>query len=198
MDNEDDIDGEIDKLDAVIPFKELAALDDAKRNADRARAEQEDENEDEQEDTPKPKPAAVATDKGNGKDGEMPAWFKTYSDQQNKVIESLTNKLSAFEKQGATQTRRQQLEAKLKDAPEKFKARTLREFDRMKDVIVSDDDFTSYLADIEQDVADEIQAQSDAGLGGDEPTRGFSTGGSGKVKEASKEELDAVSQALNI
>ena len=72
-----------------------------------------------------------------------------------------------------------------KDAPEKFKQRTLRDFDRLK--IDSDDDFTNYLADVEQDVADEVQAQSDAGLGNDSPARGAS---GGKLKD------DEVSPAM--
>src|SRR5690606_29161278 len=42
VDNEDDIDGEIDKLDQVFSFKELAALDDAKRSADKKAAEEAD------------------------------------------------------------------------------------------------------------------------------------------------------------
>src|SRR5690606_5819655 len=99
------------------------------------------------------------------------------TESQNKVIESLTNKIVSLEQGNMAKSRREQLEAKLKDAPEKFKSRTLRDFDRLK--IDTDEDFTEYLADIEQDVADEIQAQSDAGLGGDAPTRGAS----GKLKE---------------
>lgn len=185
VDKEDDIDGEIDKLDQLLGFKELAALDDAKRNADKAKAEQDDKDE-----KPDPaKPDAVtppAPDKDKDKDGAMPGWFKEHVESQNKIIEGLTGQLAAFKNGQTTQTRRQQLEAKIKDAPEKFKTRILRDFDRLK--IDSDDDFTGYLADIEQDVADEVQAQSDAGLGGDQPTIGI--GGANKLKD------DEVSPAM--
>src|SRR5690606_19055050 len=126
VDNEDDIDGEIDKLDSVLSFKELAILDDAKRNADRRAAEEEDEEEEEEGDDDTPDTdKARASDKGKGKGkDEMPTWFKAHVESQNKIIEGLTTQLSAFKDGQTTQTRRQQLEAKLKDAPEKFKTST--------------------------------------------------------------------------
>lgn len=177
--NEDDIDGEIDKLDQVFGFKELAALDDAKRNADKKAAEEEDEDKDSEKKDLDP------NKNDPEKKDEAPAWFKQHVENQNKVIETLTTTVANLQKGNTIQTRRQQLEAKLKDAPEKFKQRTLRDFDRLK--IDSDDDFINYLADIEQDVADEIQAQSDAGLGNDSPARGAS---GGKLKD------DEVSPAM--
>ncbi|MCY4781435.1 hypothetical protein ORI89_17380 [Sphingobacterium sp. UT-1RO-CII-1] len=170
--NEDDIDGEVDKLDQVLGFKELAALDDAKRNADKKAAEEEDKKDPEKKDTVDPEKKDP-----EGKD-EAPSWFKAHVESQNKVIETLAATVTNLQKGNTAQSRRQQLEAKLENAPEKFKARTLRDFDRLK--IDSDDDFTNYLADVEQDVADEIQAQSDAGLGNDSPPRG---GGGGRLKD---------------
>lgn len=178
--NEDDIDGEIDKLDQLLGFKELAALDDAKRNADKKAAEDEDKDKD-----PEKKDPVEPEKKDPEKKDEAPAWFKQHVETQNKVIETLTSTVANLQKGNTIQTRRQQLEAKLKDAPEKFKQRTLRDFDRLK--IDSDDDFTNYLADVEQDVADEIQAASDAGLGNDSPVRGAS---GGKLKD------DEVSPAM--
>lgn len=178
---EDEIDGEIDKLDQLLSFKELAALDDAKRNADKKAAEDKDKVEPENPAKVDP-PAPVEKDKD-----EAPAWFKAHVENQNKVIETLTSTVANLQQGNTIQTRRQQLETKLKDAPEKFKARALRDFDRLK--IDSEDDFNNYLADIEQDVADEVQAASDAGLGNDAPTG--SLGGNGATREASKEELDA-------
>ncbi|MFD1770880.1 hypothetical protein [Sphingobacterium suaedae] len=186
VDNEDDIDGEIDKLDSILSFKELAILDDAKRNADRRAAEEDDEEGEEEEDPETP--LSKSSDKNKGKetgDNEMPAWFKSHVESQNKVIEGLTSQLTAFKNGQTVQSRRQQLEAKLKDAPEKFKTRTLRDFDRMK--LDSDDEFTNYLAEVEQDVADEVQASADAGLGGDAPSGGV---GGVKLKE------DEVSPAM--
>lgn len=179
--NEDDIDGEIDKLDQVLGFKELAALDDAKRNADKKAAEEEDKDK-----TPEKKPEATDLEKKDETEKDKaPAWFTAHAEKQDKVIETLTSQLANIQQGTVSQTRRQQLEAKLKDAPEKFKARTLRDFDRLK--LESDEDFTEYLADVEQDVADEVQAESDAGLGVDAPTRGA---GGGKLKD------DEVSPAM--
>lgn len=174
VDKEDGIDEAIENMDSLVDFKELASLDDAKRNAEKKAAEEADKKDPA---NPPADPAnPPAPDKKEG--DEMPAWFKQHTESQNKIIESLTSKITAFEQGNVIQTRRQQLEAKLKDAPEKFKARALRDFDRLK--IDSEDDFTSYLADIEQDVADEIQLQSDAGLGVDAPNRGV---GGAKLKE---------------
>lgn len=175
VDNEDDIDGEIDKLDSILSFKELATLDDAKRNADRLAAEQEDEDDDQDDDEPETQPNEQLNKKKNktgetNKD-EMPAWFKAHVESQNKVIEGIANQLTTFQKQGTAKSRRELLESKIKDAPDKFKSRTLRDFDRLK--IETDEDFEEYLADIEQDVADEIQFAADAGLGIDSPTGGI-------------------------
>jgi hypothetical protein len=176
---EDEIDGEIDKLDQILSFKDLAALDDAKRNADKKAAEDKDKVDPETPAKVDP-PAPVEKDKD-----EAPAWFKAHVENQNKVIETLTSTVANLQQGNTIQTRRQQLETKLKDAPEKFKARALRDFDRLK--IDSDEDFTSYLADVEQDVAEEVQAASDAGLGNDAPGR---SAGGGKLKD------DEVSPAM--
>lgn len=171
LDNEDDIDAEIDKLDQVLGFKELATLDDAKRNADKKAAADADGTDPDPATPPTDPATPPATDKDKD---ETPAWAQALIDT-NKALQA---EVAAIKAGNTTSSRRSTLEAKLKDAPEKFKARTLRDFDRLK--LENDEDFTDYLADIEQDVADEIQAQSDAGLGGDAPTKGF---GGGKLKE---------------
>lgn len=190
VDNEDDIDGEIDKLDSILSFKELATLDDAKRNADRLAAEQEDEDveeEDELETQPNQQTDKKKTKSEETNKDEMPPWFKAHVENQNKIIEGLTTQLTNFQKQDTAKARRELLEGKIKDAPEKFKLRTLRDFNRLK--IESDEEFNEYLADIEQDVADEIQFAADSGLGIDSPTGGF---GGQKLKD------DEVSPAMKL
>ncbi|SMG32142.1 hypothetical protein [Sphingobacterium psychroaquaticum] len=182
--NEDDIDGEIDKLDQVLSFKELAALDDTKRNADNNAAEAETAKAEKAKKEAEEK-AAAEGGSGGGSGDEMPAWFKAHVESQNKVIETLTTTVVNLQNGNTAQSRRQQLEAKLKDAPERFKAQTLRNFDRLK--LDSEDDFANYLAEVEQDVAEEVQAASDAGLGIDSPVRGA---GGGKLKD------DEVSPAM--
>ncbi len=186
--SEDEIDGEVDKLDQIFSFKELASLDDVKRNADNKSAGEEDEatKAAKAKKEADEKAAAEEAAKAAGKTGDQaPSWFNTYVENQNKVIETLTNTISSIQKGSVAQTRRQQLEAKLEKAPERFKTRTLRDFDILK--LDSDDDFNNYLANIEQDVADEIQAASDAGLGADAPSLG---GRGGKLKD------DEVSPAM--
>ncbi len=185
--NEDDIDGEIDKLDQLFSFKEMASLDDAKRNAESKAGEEEDAAKAAQaKKEADEKAAAEEAAKAAGKTADQaPSWFNTYVENQNKVIETLTSTISSIQKGSVTQTRRQQLEAKLDKAPERFKTRTLRDFELLK--LESDDDFNNYLANIEQDVADEIQAASDAGLGADAPSL---SGRGGKLKD------DEVSPAM--
>lgn len=187
VDNEDAIDGEIDTLNELFPFKEMAALDDAKRNAEKKKAEEEDKND------PEPKPAPVDP-KPSDKD-ETPNWMKVYIEKQDQQMTAIQHELSSIKAGNVSKSRRSQLEEKLKDAPEKFKARALRDFDRIK--IDSDEDFTDYLADIEQDVADEIQAEADSGAGNDRPMGGVENSG-GKVKEATDKELDAVMENFKI
>lgn len=189
LENEDDIDAEIDKLDQVLGFKELAQLDDAKRNADKKEAEDKDKSKD---DSDKANPDKKDDDDKSDKDkDETPAWAQALIDT-NKALQA---EVAAIKAGNTTSSRRSTLEAKLKDAPEKFKARVLRDFAKMN--LETDEDFTDYLADIEQDVADEIQAQSDAGLGGDAPVGGIGGGGKG-TKEASQAEIDAIAETLNI
>jgi hypothetical protein len=169
---EDEIDGEIDKLDQLLSFKELASLDDAKRNAESKAAEQDAEK---AEKAKKEAEEAAAAEAGKTKTADdVPAWASALI-ESNKALQT---ELASIKQGNTTQTRRQQLETKLKDAPEKFKARALRDFDRLK--IDSEEDFTSYLADVEQDVAEEVQAASDAGLGNDAPAR---SAGGGKLKD---------------
>lgn len=186
--NEDDIDGEIDKLDQLFSFKEMASLDDAKRNADNKGAGEEDEAEKaaKAKKEADEKAAAEEAAKAAGKGGdEMPSWFKAHLEDQNKRFDGLSFSIAEIQKGSLSKTRRQQLEAKLDKAPDRFKTRTLRDFELLK--LESDDEFNNYLANIEQDVADEIQAASDAGLGVDAPS--FS-GRTGKLKD------DEVSPAM--
>src|SRR5690606_30934623 len=87
VDSEDGIKAEIEKLDSLLDFKELAALDDAKRSADKKAAEEADKGKEGDE---AGKESEETSDKGKGKnEGEMPAWFKAHSESQNKIIETL-------------------------------------------------------------------------------------------------------------
>jgi len=177
VDKEDAIKAEIEKLDALIDFKELASLDDAKRTADKKAAEEADKSDKADKTDDKADDKSSKADDKSDKD-EAPAWFKQHVEQQNKVIETLTGKLAAFEAGQVGKTRRQQLEAKLEKASPLVKKALLSAYERA--TFNTDDEFSEYLAEIEQTVTEDVQAQSDAGLGGDAPSKVL---GGGKIGE---------------
>lgn len=114
---------------------------------------------------------------------EIPAWAKAIIDG-NKTV---TEKLAALEGQKVVNDRRSIIQAKLKDAGEDYSAKVLRDFSRMS--FATDEDFTTYLTDVETDFANHTQTQAESKLGKDAPL--VSVGQDGKVAQASKEELDA-------
>lgn len=175
VDSEDAIKAEIEKLDALIDFKELASLDDAKRTAEKKAAEEADKGKG--NDPADPAKTDPANPPKSDKD-DAPAWFKQHVEQQNKVIETLTSKLTAFEAGQVGKSRREQLEAKLEKASAPVKRAVLAAYDRAS--FSNDDEFTEYLAEIEQTVAEDVQAQADAGLGNDVPAKML---GGGKIDE---------------
>lgn len=171
VDSEDAIKAEIEKLDELIDFKELASLDDVKRQKEKKAAEEADEGNGNDPTDPANTPPKSDKD-------EAPAWFKQHVEQQNKVIETLTGKLAAFEAGQVGKTRRQQLEAKLEKASPLVKKALLSAYDRAS--FNTDEDFNEYLAEIEQTVAEDVQSQADAGLGNDVPAKML---GGGKLGE---------------
>jgi len=82
----------------------------------------------------------------NKQQEEVPAWAKTLIDA-NKVLET---KLAQIEQGKSTDTRRQTLEAKLKDVSDAVKTKVLKDFGRMS--FKDDDEFTAYLTETEEDV----------------------------------------------
>lgn len=193
VDKEDAIKAEIEKLDALIDFKELASLDDAKRTADKKAAEEADKGKVEDPANPAEPPANPATPPKPDKD-EAPAWFKAHTEKQDKVIEALTAKLTKLEAGEATKSRSQLLAAKIEKASPTLQKTINAAFGRMS--FATDEDFNEYLAEIEQTVSEDVQAQSDAGLGVDAPVKGL--GGAGATKAASEAELDAVFENVKI
>src|SRR5690606_8396945 len=144
---------------------------------DKKAAEESDKTKGEDPANPAEPPANPTTPPKPDKD-EAPAWFKQHVEQQNKVIETLTGKLAAFEAGQVGKTRRQQLEAKLEKASPLVKKALLSAYERA--TFNTDDEFSEYLAEIEQTVTEDVQAQSDAGLGGDAPSKVL---GGGKIGE---------------
>ncbi|WP_312190222.1 hypothetical protein, partial [Sphingobacterium sp.] len=78
--SEDEIDGEVDKLDQIFNLKELALLDDVKRNADNKKAGEEDEatKAAQAKKEAEEKAAAEEAAKAAGKTGDQaPSWINT-------------------------------------------------------------------------------------------------------------------------
>lgn len=80
------------------------------------------------------------------------------------AVEPLNQKLSAFEGQKTTETRLQQLEGKLKDVPETFKAQKLKDFKRMN--FETDESFNEYLGEVETDITALNQELANSNLAG--------------------------------
>ncbi len=90
----------------------------------------------------------------------MPAWAKGLIDSNK----ALNEKLAAIELGKTTSSRKETLEAKLKDAPAAIKAKTLKDFDRMQ--FATDEDFTAYLTETETDLSAVTQEFANKGLSG--------------------------------
>jgi len=115
---------------------------------------------------------------------------KLITDSIAAATKPLLEKVNAFEKDGISKTRLQSLNDKLKDCKDdNFKALALKNFARMQ--FESDDEFTEYLTETENDVKVANQNSADSGLSAQgrpivantPPTAG---------KEATPAELDAV------
>lgn len=177
VDKEDAIKEEIEKLDALVDFKELASLDDAKRTLDKRKAKDDDEKDDPKPD-PTGKESGEAKKPGNPDGDDTPGWFKQYTEQQNKLIESLTKELATIKAGDVAKSRRALLERKLDKASDTLKKTITSAFGRMK--FETDEEFNEYLAEIEQTVTEDVQARVDAGLGLDAPAKVL---GGGKLGE---------------
>lgn len=94
---------------------------------------------------------------------------KTKGDESDDLIKELLKKHTALEEQiqglkldNSYKSQKQILESELKDAPEVFKTRLLKDFSRMK--FESDEDFNSYLEDVKKDSETAVQAFADQKL----------------------------------
>lgn len=90
---------------------------------------------------------------------EPPEWAKALIDSNTQLKAELNTM-----KSGKTfETRKQTLEAKLENAPAKFKEKLLKDFGRMN--FEKDEDFDSYLTETEADLAAFNQDLANSGLG---------------------------------
>lgn len=91
---------------------------------------------------------------------KAPAWAKALIEQNKQ----LAQKVAAFEGSKVTETRQQQLEAKLTKVPEAFKAKALKDFKRM--TFETDEAFAEYLGEVETDITALNQELADSKLAG--------------------------------
>lgn len=160
-------------IDAVIPFLKVS-----QSMATRVINQQKKE-------TSKKEETSKSEKKEEVSDPEEPAWFKTYREETDK-------KFSALIESKAKETRKAQFIQKLDGLSDAQKERKLKDFDRMS--FKDDDDFTSYLTELEETVKAEIQEASNENLGKiGRPLSGKKNNG-----QATDDEVKEVINNLNI
>lgn len=109
----------------------------------------------------------------DGKDNKdaVPSWAQALIDS-NKV---LSERLDAFEKGKAADVRKSRFQETIKDAPEKFRQRAEKAFNRC--TFKDDDDFTSYLEEL-ADEAEEARSEAETQGATVTPPKGGNKGGS--------------------
>jgi hypothetical protein len=179
-DSEEDIDTKLDELNDLIPFADIAKQDDKIRDLETKVKEVKPPTETENADPDKKDP-----ENKDPKKDEVPAWAKGLTD----TIQTLSTKLSAIEGEKTTTSRKGLLTEKLKDAPEAFKNKVLKDFGRMK--FDTDEDFEEYLTDTVTDMGIVVQEESNNGLGNDKPAGGLKKPASDKEVSSAMKELIA-------
>lgn len=105
-------------------------------------------------------------------------------------ITALTAEVSAIKGEKVTNTRREQYIKTLEGTDDKFKAKALRDFDRI--AFKDDEDFNSFLAEAETDAADFAKTEdTENGIGSSFRPTGGAGGSTGGKGEASQAEVDA-------
>lgn len=120
---------------------------------------------------------------------DMPAWAKALVAS----TQSLAQGLQAIQEGKVATTRREQYAKTLDGTSEAFKAKALKDFDRMS--FQDDDNFNSFLVDAAEDAKAFAQEEANGGLGGDRPNGGVG-GAQNAKKEATSEEVDALVDAI--
>ena len=90
---------------------------------------------------------------------DTPAWAKALIDQNK----AMADRLAAIESGKITDSRKAQLEAKLKDAPAIFRNQVMKDFPRMN--FATDEDFNAYLTEKEADAATAAQEIANGSAG---------------------------------
>lgn len=110
------------------------------------------------------------------------------------AMKPLTDQIASINAGKITETRKATLEAKLKDVPENFKAKVLKDFGRMS--FQKDEDFDAYLTDTDTDIAALNQELADKGLG-QQGRPNFGTPGKDGVSKATQDYLNSAKPDAN-
>ncbi|MDM1049370.1 hypothetical protein [Sphingobacterium hotanense] len=176
--DEAELKAQLNVVNLVTPFSGMKSDDDRYRTA-----------QSELEKLKKPTPAPVPTPEPTP--DPAPAQGLSIEDI-NKVISSalkpLANSLAGLQGQKLVTDRKTAILAKLDGASDDYKAKVVRDFGYMN--FADDNAFGEFLGHVESDYAAHVQTQAESSLGKDAPFLGV--GSDGRVKEASKAELDAV------
>jgi hypothetical protein len=173
------IDAQLDIINELTPFKEIASLDDHQR----AKAKKE------ADDKEAKRLADIAAGKQPEKEelpADTPAWAVAFMKAQKEETEALKAKLAAFDGEKVASTRKERYAKVLEGKPAEFIAAELKKFDRM--TFKDDAEFDAVLTDFTQEV-------SNTDLGGDRPAGGFGLPPNGK-KEATPAEVEAAVDSI--
>ncbi|RYF26563.1 MAG: hypothetical protein EOO42_01290 [Flavobacteriales bacterium] len=174
------IDANLDAINELTPFKDIASLDDHERA--KAKKIADDKEAARLKAIEEGKPEPVEIDPNETKVEKMLRLIMEKQEKQDAAIASFGQKEVAT-------TRREQYAKTLEGTSEAFKTKALKDFDRM--AFKDDEDFSSYLTDATEDAKLFIQDEANVGLGNDRPAGGVGQPAGGK-KEATTAEVDAV------
>jgi hypothetical protein len=179
------IDAQLDQINELTPFKEIASFDDhqrakAKKDADEKEALR-----------------LKAIEEGKVPPVEMPndapEWMKVFMANQAAQTKVLTDQIAALSGDKVTNARKDALLKALDGLPETFRELKLESFEGKS--FKDDAEFDSFIEKTKTQSAGFVQEESNNGLGNDRPAGGKG-GNANAVKLASDAELDAVMENL--
>lgn len=150
--------------------------------------EEDDEAEDEEDDN-EPIQPAISPKSGKGKQGKKMSQTDKMLKQLLENQQRLTDELSSMKQERIGKSRKARFEALLTEADEKTKTRYMRNFDRLN--FKDDEDFDTWLDDIQSDIDDDIKTAKAAGTVTTVPKGGKATRKEGEVDPSVTAYLDS-------
>ena len=179
------IDANLDVINEITPFKEIASLDDyerarAKKIADDKEAARLKAIEEGKTPEPEPDPNESSTDK-------LLKALMAKIDKQDQAI-------AAIGQEKVSTTRREQYAKTLEGTSEAYKTEALKDFDRL--IFKDDADYQEWATGKAESVKAFIQDEAIGGLGVDRPAGGAGGSNASTKKEATAEEVEALAEAI--